>query len=220
MNENPSFHLSVNMAMTLDGKVERPDGKWYGLSSRSDKSRMDHYRSLSDALILGKNSIINDNPVIHLRYAEGNDPKPILLLRKGTLPTNRNVFQYTKNKPIILTTEENYPFIESTLKPLAEIITIGKNTFNAGDVVDFLKSRQFRNALLEGGPTLNDGFFRENLVDTLYLTIVPFLIGKSNLLSINNGLEPIPNFDKTKWHLESTEQIQDEIFLKYSKRNQ
>ncbi|EMO30501.1 hypothetical protein LEP1GSC170_4253 [Leptospira interrogans serovar Bataviae str. HAI135] len=27
------------MAMTLDGKVSRPDGKWYGLSSRNDKKK-------------------------------------------------------------------------------------------------------------------------------------------------------------------------------------
>ena len=51
---NVKFQLSINMAMTLDGKVARPDGKWYGLSSRNDKKRMDLIRSQADALILGK----------------------------------------------------------------------------------------------------------------------------------------------------------------------
>ncbi|HMZ61570.1 MAG TPA: dihydrofolate reductase family protein, partial [Leptospiraceae bacterium] len=44
------YVLSVNMAMTIDGKTARPDGKWYGLSSRNDKIRMDKYRSEADAL--------------------------------------------------------------------------------------------------------------------------------------------------------------------------
>ena len=61
------FQLAINMAMTLDGKVARPDGKWYGLSSRQDKRQMDRIRSQADALILGKNSLINDDPVIKLR---------------------------------------------------------------------------------------------------------------------------------------------------------
>ena len=42
------------MAMTIDGKVERPDGKWYGLSSKNDKAKMDFYRSQYEVLILGK----------------------------------------------------------------------------------------------------------------------------------------------------------------------
>ncbi|EMF45079.1 riboflavin biosynthesis protein RibD C-terminal domain protein [Leptospira interrogans serovar Lora str. TE 1992] len=52
MNSLPN--VSVNMAMTLDGKVSRPDGRWYGLSSRNDKKRMDEIRSKAEVLILGK----------------------------------------------------------------------------------------------------------------------------------------------------------------------
>ena len=81
-----NYTLSINMAMTIDGKVERPDGKWYGLSSRADKARMDLYRSQNEILLLGKNSIINDNPIIHLRYVEGEEPLPVILIRKGTIP--------------------------------------------------------------------------------------------------------------------------------------
>jgi riboflavin biosynthesis pyrimidine reductase len=85
------------MAMTLDGKVARPDGKWYGLSSRQDKRQMDRIRSQADALILGKNSLINDDPVIKLRYVEGKDPLPVILLRKGIVSKNRKVFS---NPPV------------------------------------------------------------------------------------------------------------------------
>ena len=88
------FQLAINMAMTLDGKVARPDGKWYGLSSRQDKRQMDRIRSQADALILGKNSLINDDPVIKLRYVEGKDPLPVILLRKGIVSkTKKSVFQ-------------------------------------------------------------------------------------------------------------------------------
>ena len=86
-----NFELAINMAMTLDGKVARPDGKWYGLSSRDDKKRMDVYRSSADALILGKNSLINDDPVIKLRYIDGKDPLPVILIRKGIVKKDRKV---------------------------------------------------------------------------------------------------------------------------------
>lgn len=95
MNSLPN--VSVNMAMTLDGKVSRPDGRWYGLSSRNDKKRMDEIRSKAEVLILGKNSILNDDPVVHLRYVDNvQDPRPVILVRSGTIPKDKKVFRFLK----------------------------------------------------------------------------------------------------------------------------
>lgn len=59
-----SSQLSVNMAMTLDGRVMRPDGRWHGLTSREDRRRMDEHRSHARALLLGKASLIADDPIV------------------------------------------------------------------------------------------------------------------------------------------------------------
>ena len=205
------------MAMTIDGKVERPDGKWYGLSSRADKARMDMYRSQNEILLLGKNSILNDNPVIHLRYVEGKEPLPVILLRKGTIPESKNIFTKSKKKPLILTTSTCYSEVSQNLHSVADIEIIGENDISPKDVVQFLSGKGYSKFLLEGGPTLNDSFFRSNLVTTIYLTIVPFLIGQKNLSGISSGLANLEGFDANKWKLESVEQIQDELFLKYEK---
>lgn len=205
------------MAMTLDGKVERPDGKWYGLSSREDKRRMDLYRSNHEVLILGKNSVLNDNPVTHLRYASGEEPQPVILLRTGTLPVERNLFRHTKKKPFLLTTRENIQKIESELNSVSIIKILGDKDFLPGDVIRFLMNEGFQSGLLEGGPTLNAAFLQDDLVDSLYLTIIPFLIGKSSLKSICNFEEELSGFDSRFWKLENAEQIQNEIFCKYTR---
>ena len=212
-----NYTLSINMAMTIDGKVERPDGKWYGLSSRADKARMDMYRSQNEILLLGKNSIINDNPVIHLRYVDGEEPLPVILIRKGTLPETNYIFTKSKKKPLILTTSTCFSEISQNLHTLANIEIIGENDISPKDVVQFLLDKGYSRILLEGGPTLNDSFFRNNLVTTIYLTIVPFLIGQKNLSGISSGISNLHGFDAKKWKLEKVEQIQDELFLKYEK---
>jgi 2,5-diamino-6-(ribosylamino)-4(3H)-pyrimidinone 5'-phosphate reductase len=212
-----NYTLAINMAMTIDGKVERPDGKWYGLSSKNDKAKMDFYRSQYEVLILGKNSIINDNPVIHLRYHSGNEPLPLILIRKGTLSPKLNVFQHARKTPLIITTEECFDVISKDLKDSATIKVLGKDSISPVDVVHYLGSLGYTKYLLEGGPTLNSIFFENNLVTTIYLTIVPFLIGEKKLSGIISGSTPLPNFEMKSWKLESIEQIQDEIFLKYIK---
>lgn len=212
--------VSINMAMTLDGKVVRPDGKWYGLSSRADKRRMDEIRAESDALILGKNSLLNDDPVTHIRYVpDAIEPRPILLVRSGSLPTDRKVFVHSKKKPLLFCTEKNEEQVRAELSDLAEIRTAGKEDILIEKILSELYDQGHRNVLLEGGPRLNDSFLRTNLVQRLYLTIVPFLIGQSDLPSITDGKSAFTNFDSSRWRLASCESKEDEIFLIYEKHS-
>lgn len=207
------YVLAVNMAMTIDGKTARPDGRWYGLSSRNDKIRMDQYRSEADALILGKNSLLNDNPVIKIRYKENaNDPVPIILLRKGNISGDLRVFESPK-KTIIICTDNNYSDLKN-LSAKAEIISFG-NEISPEKVINLLIERKLNRILLEGGPVLNAAFFTEDLVNRIYITLVPFIVGMRSLPSIVDQSSALPNFDSRKWEVESSETMENEIFLKY-----
>ncbi len=135
------FQLSINMAMTLDGKVARPDGKWYGLSSRNDKKRMDLIRSQADALILGKNSLLNDDPVIKLRYVDGKDPLPVILLRKGIIPKAKKVFSHTIVRPLVICLRENESIVKEELAAHADILVLEGDDIEPTKVIEILKQK-------------------------------------------------------------------------------
>ncbi|PJZ56916.1 RibD family protein [Leptospira barantonii] len=214
-------NVTINMAMTLDGKVCRPDGKWYGLSSRNDKRKMDEIRSKAEVLILGKNSIINDDPVIHLRYVENErDPRPVILLRSGTLPEDKKVFRFSKQPPLIFCLNENYSSVRDNLCSVAEIVLIPGDDLSPLEVLKILSEMGYKEVLLEGGPSLNDSFFRLDLISRIHLTIVPFLIGQKDLPSITGGRKEYPNFDQSRWNLVSSETLENEVFLMYEKKEE
>ncbi|TGL92383.1 RibD family protein [Leptospira barantonii] len=214
-------NVTINMAMTLDGKVCRPDGKWYGLSSRNDKRKMDEIRSKAEVLILGKNSIINDDPVIHLRYVENErDPRPVILLRSGTLPEDKKVFRFSKQPPLIFCLNENYSSVRDNLCSVAEIVLIPGEDLSPLEVLKILSEMGYKEVLLEGGPSLNDSFFRLDLISRIHLTIVPFLIGQKDLPSITGGRKEYPNFDQSRWNLVSSETLENEVFLMYEKKEE
>ncbi|MDO6394711.1 RibD family protein [Leptospira santarosai] len=213
--------VSINMAMTLDGKVSRPDKRWYGLSSRNDKKRMDEIRSKADVLILGKNSILNDDPVIHLRYVENaKDPRPVILLRSGTLPEDKKVFRFSKQSPLIFCLNENHSSVLNNLCSVAEIVPLPGNDLSPPEVLKVLFEMGYREVLLEGGPSLNDSFFRLDLISRIYLTIVPFLIGQNDLPSITGGPQEYLSFDRKKWDLVSSEILENEVFLIYQRSSE
>ena len=211
------FCLSVNMAMTLDGKVARPDGKWYGLTSPEDKRRMDVYRSEAEVLILGKNSLLNDNPVIRLRYAEGKNPRPVILLRKGIVPKTARVFaDKTDSVPLVFTSAENADIVKNELGDVSEIF-VCSSYVSPREVVGELKKRGYTKLLLEGGPTLNHAFLQAGLIDIFNITLVPYLIGANSLPAVVDGKEFIADFAENNWKLVFAEKFGDEVFLRYKK---
>jgi 2,5-diamino-6-(ribosylamino)-4(3H)-pyrimidinone 5'-phosphate reductase len=211
--------LSINMAMTLDGKVVRPDGRWYGLTSKDDKLQMDVYRSQSDALILGKNSVINDNPVVKIRaFPNALNPRPVILIRNGTLPTDKHVFEESDHIPLVICTKNNLKEIRADLENRAEIFALDSTDLDPKKVTGILKRKGYKNVLLEGGPKLNYSFLDGDLVDRIYITLVPFVIGKNGLAGIADGSSAISGFDEKEWILTSSIAKGNEVFLTYDRR--
>ncbi|MCW7469807.1 RibD family protein [Leptospira kanakyensis] len=210
--------LSINMAMTLDGKVVRPDGRWYGLTSSEDKTQMDVYRSQSDAVLVGKNSIINDNPIVKIRAVPNAlNPRPVILVRKGTLPPDKHVFEESDHIPLIICTKTNLKEIKTSLENKAEIFALDSDDIDPKKVTGILKRKGYKNVLLEGGPKLNFSFLEADLVDRIYLTIVPYIIGKNGLAGIADRNMELPGFDKNGWTLKDNFTKGNEIFLVYEK---
>lgn len=214
-----NYILSINMAMTLDGKVARPDGRWYGISSQADKIQMDAIRSQHEILIVGKNSIINDDPVLSIRYTPSEKSiRPVLIVRNGEIPLNRKIFNMKANElPIIICSDENFEYFSKSLGTRAEIIRLQKNLIDPVNVLDKIMGLGYKTILLEGGPTLNYSFFQSELVNRIYLTIVPFLFGKKSLPTIVNGEIEFLNFDQKKWELIEVNKVANEVFLVYNK---
>lgn len=201
--------VRVNMAMTMDGKVTRPDGKWYGLTSSEDKNEMQRIRSLCDAIIVGRNSIENDDPPVQ---PPGGSLLPVMICR-SRLPGPDLKFFRSPVKPLLFTANN----LDTTqLKEHCEIIQMEKDRLTPGIILDKLADRS-RNLLLEGGPSLNHSFFREDMVDYLHITIVPFMVGARNLPAIVDGKLPFDGFEHKRWKLASFETKGNEVFLRYDR---
>lgn len=208
--------IAINMAMTLDGKVARPDGRWHGFSSLADKTQMDIYRSNSDALIVGKNSIINDDPVVKIRYVENAiNPRPIILIRRGSLSNDKKIFEESDHIPLVICCKTNKKEIENNLHNLVDIHALDADDIDPKKVLGILTRQGYERILLEGGPKLNYSFLRQGLVNRIHITVVPFIIGQRTLPNIADGEVELPGFDKSKWKLSDSKTEGDEIFLTY-----
>ena len=85
-------HVILSAAISIDGKISTRMGD-SKLSSKEDSVRLHKLRSKVDAILIGKNTLLQDNPLLTVRYTKGKNPIRIILDSKGTIPINSKIIK-------------------------------------------------------------------------------------------------------------------------------
>ena len=207
--------ISLSAAMTLDGKIGQKNQKII-LSSKFDKTRVHKLRSKFDAILVGKNTITQDDPLLTVRYVKGKNPIRIILDSRGTIKNTSKIIKTAKNVPTIIITSQLVSKRNlNRLKNLPlDVIVCGKNQVDIRKLVVILYKKGIKKILLEGGGTLNLSFLKDNLINEIILTVTPFVLGSENSINLFEGiLKPTKNFLSFK--LKKVQKNNNEIILNY-----
>lgn len=209
--------LRLNMAATIDGHVAHPTQPWnYG--SREDRRRMDRLREWADAIIVSRKTLEHDNMDVSIRTKPQSKrhPRPVIVMQTSRpLKQNLRVLQHgDRGGELWLSAAGTKPALRELWPDLGYPWDISYFS-RAKEIVESLKSRGYKNILLEGGPTLNGFFFSENLIDEVYVTLLPLLWGGTTTDRTVITPQPIP---LERFRLKTAEKRKDEMFLKYIRR--
>ena len=213
-NSKPKVTLSA--AITLDGKIGQKN-KHIVLSSKADKIRVHKLRSKSDAILVGKNTVEQDDPLLTVRYAKGKNPIRIILDSHGTIKNNSKIIKTCKRVPTIIVTSEiiSKPNLNRLRKLSVDVIICGKNQVNLTKLLSILSKKGIKTVLLEGGGTLNRSFLKKNLIDEMIIALTPYVLGSKNTVSLFEGLS-FPSLKiKFPLKLKNIQKNGNEIILNY-----
>ncbi len=213
---NPKIILSA--AISIDGKIATRSGD-SKLSSKRDLTRLHKLRSQVDAIIIGKNTVYKDDPLLTVRYFKGKNPIRIILDSCGTISNKSKILQ-TSNKVktiIVVTKKITKKNLQKLKKFSVEIIIVGENQVNIKSLIKILSKRKIKTILLEGGGTINWEFIKNNLVDEFFITITPFILGGKDAITLVQG-EGFHKITKSqKLRLNVIKRLENDLFLHYSK---
>lgn len=177
--------VAIGMVTSVDGGVA-VDGVSSGLGGDGDLAAFRALRSLADVLVVGAGTAIAEDyrPAPAARHtgarrARGQAPRPRLALVTGSgrLDPQARVFGDADATPLVLTTAGGAQEL-SRRGVAAEVVALGD-----GDRVDpraaigWLRGRGLVRVVLEGGPTLNAAWLAAGVVDELFVTVAPMLVG-------------------------------------------
>ncbi len=213
---NPKIILSA--AISIDGKIATSSGD-SKLSSKKDLIRLHKLRSQVDAILIGKNTVNQDDPLLTVRYSEGRNPVRIILDSSGTISIESKILRTSKKvKTIIIVSKKiTKKNLQKLKKFPVEILIIGENQVNIKSLIKNLGKRKIKTILLEGGGTINWEFIKNNLVDEFFITVTPFILGGKDAITLVQGV----GFDKiTKSHklrLNGIKRLENDLVLHYTK---
>jgi len=211
-------YVILSAATSIDGKIATITGD-SKLSSKQDIVRLHKLRSKVDAILVGKNTVFIDNPMLTVRHTRGKNPIRIVLDSKGNISKNSKIIQTSNKVPTIISVSNQIS--KSNLDKLkkfpVEIIVAGKNSINLKLLLKKLLDRKIKSILIEGGGTVNWEFIKYDLFDDLIITLSPFLIGGKNAISLieGNGFRKISNSPNLR--LKSFKRLKNHLVLHYTK---
>jgi 2,5-diamino-6-(ribosylamino)-4(3H)-pyrimidinone 5'-phosphate reductase len=221
----PRPKVILNFAMSLDGKVSTTGNAPSGFTSAHDKKRLLEIRSLGDALLVGRNTLMIDNMSMGLpdetlqeeRRARGQAPYPIrvIVTSSGQLPTNLKIFEQDFSPIVIYTTRRMPPETQSWLETRGSVHLFDDLAIDQV-LIDLSETYDIRTLVCEGGPTLARTLAEADAIDELFLTIAPPLFGgfdAPGILGHPGSFLP----SSLKYRLVSMEIVANECYLHYAR---
>lgn len=181
----------LKYAMTLDGKIAATTGDSAWVTSIESRRWVHQLRSHCDAIIVGGNTVRQDNPNLTTHGVSDRNPLRIVMSRSLNLPLDRHLW-HTSVAPTLIFTEQNTnrDIKQTLLAKGVEIIEL--DPLIPKTVMEHLYERGLSTVLWECGGILAAKAIADRTVQKLYAFIAPKIIGG------NIGYSPIADFGLTK----------------------
>lgn len=209
--------VMLKIAQTLDGYTAAQDGDSRWITSQESRARVHYWRSIYDAVMIGRTTALLDNPRLTVRHIEGRQPARIIVDGPGDLPDHLNLFndQYvdktyrvTYNRDIDAAkgsgaTDEMLRLMQPTSWQ-GNIISVGRHEGHADLDLALAKlgDMGITSIMVESGGALGTALLRQRLVDKIELFVAPKLLGGGKRSVLGLGIErmnEIIGFRSTHW---------------------
>jgi diaminohydroxyphosphoribosylaminopyrimidine deaminase/5-amino-6-(5-phosphoribosylamino)uracil reductase len=172
--------VTLKLAASLDGRIATRTGESRWITGPTARSLVHRMRNEMDALMVGAQTIIDDDPLLTCRLRGGRDPLRVIVDGRLRVPLTAKVLTNESAPGTLIATVLRKPRILESLrrKGATALVLPGRNgVLSLRRLLRALGKRGVSSVLIEGGGTLAAHALRERVVDRLVLFYGPKLIG-------------------------------------------
>ena len=193
----------AQIGQSIDGRIALNNGNSHYINNPKSIIYLHCLRSISDAIIVGSNTIKKDDPLLTTRNIKGTNPKRIIIDGSLSLNNKYKIFNDGNENIIFTKSNKNIRLNNST------IIRLKEKNFTK-NLITQIKKLKYKNILVEGGSKTISELINNKYIDILQFMIAPILIG-SGINSLN--LKEISNLNKAIRPKHNFNELENEIIV-------
>ena len=166
----------LKYAMTLDGKIATTTGHSAWVSGPESRQQVHRLRSQCDAVIVGGNTVRQDNPNLTSHGVGNRNPLRIVMSRQLNLPTTANLWNTAIAPTLVMTQTDANPSVLAALQAQG-VEVLSFDSLTPAVVMAALYQRGLLSVLWECGGTLAAEAIAAGVVQKVWAFIAPKLIG-------------------------------------------
>lgn len=207
-----SVRVVINCAMSADGKIALKTRRQTAISNDLDKRRVHQLRNRADAILVGVETVISDDPklTVNGKYvSKPRSPIRVVLDSDGRTPKGARVLNGA-SKTIIVTNDKCRKIF-----PNAETLRCGKDDVNLARLLKELGRRDVKTLLVEGGSRVIWSFLTSRLADEINIFVGSMVIGGEEAPTPAGGPGAASEKEMVPLLLKSARVLGDGILLRY-----
>ncbi|MFW9921551.1 MAG: 2,5-diamino-6-(ribosylamino)-4(3H)-pyrimidinone 5'-phosphate reductase [Candidatus Thorarchaeota archaeon] len=211
-------YVILNAAMTLDGKIASKTGD-SKISDEMDLIEVHRLRNEVDAIMVGINTVLIDDPILNVRLVEKKqNPIRVIVDSQARIPNDSQIIKTAKeiDTYLAISNEVEEDRRQKLVSFGVKVIVCGNSGgVDLTELMHNLAELGVRVLMLEGGSVLNWSMLSSGLVDEIRLTIAPTIVGGRKATSLVSG-EGFADIESgVKLTLVKLEQRKDFVMVQY-----
>ncbi len=174
--------VGIRLAQTLDGKIADAAGKSKWITSETARKEVHRLRNDYDAVLVGANTVLQDNPELTVRLVKGRNPVRVVIDGRLSLPTSRAIFDTSAAPTWLMTSAKavkiNMRKVQKLISQGVRVLPVSSAfSINAEPILHILAAEGVSSVLIEGGAKTVDPFINQSFADKLFLFVAPKIFG-------------------------------------------
>jgi diaminohydroxyphosphoribosylaminopyrimidine deaminase/5-amino-6-(5-phosphoribosylamino)uracil reductase len=177
----------LKLAMTLDGKIATGSGQSQWITAARARKEVHRLRYEYDALLVGVNTLLKDNPSLDVRWTRPNSISKVILDSRLRTPPRAKVFN-SSDRVVIFCGRQAAKKRFETLSKRATVIRVSgqKGQLSWKEVLAQLGQLKITSLMIEGGSQVVASALRARIVQKINFFYGPRILGGSGLSGIED----------------------------------
>lgn len=165
-------YVTAQIGQSLDGRIATLSGDAKDISGSDGLAHLHRLRAMSDAVVIGVETAIHDNPQLTVRLAHGANPARVVIDPTGRMPNETGLLQDKAARCIVIQS------VDVPRPDHVEVIRLPRDEWiSPSHIIAALKRHGIQRILIEGGGVTIARFLEAKLLNRLHVAIAPLLIG-------------------------------------------